>query len=244
MNHRLKVLGVALIAVLALTGIAAGAAHAETPIMSELASPAVTTLDANDVTGTEDGKLARFTIGGGARYIECTAAKQLSNATVIGSATTVTATPTFEACFSNGLKTVPVTVTHNGCTFTLTATKENGEQKVFEDLTIDCPEGKSVEVHVYESEAAHAANKSFCTYTIKPQTVAAFAEVTSAGAGATRDITLNMTTGAKLKVVNDGTAGLASCALTVGGEGSGVFSGKITVTGTNASQVQVGVFLG
>ncbi len=244
MSRNLKALGLALIAVLALSAVAAGAAQAETPIVSELASPGVTNLDAKDVTGTEDGKLARLTIGGGVRFVECTESNQLTLNPIVGSATTLTATPHYEKCFSNGLSTVPATVTHNGCTLTLTATKENAEKKVLGDVTIDCPAGKTIEVHVYESAAAHTANKSFCTYTIGPQTLTG-ATITTAGAGATREINLNLSTLSPAKVTNDGTAGLASCGLAVGATGNGSFTGNFTAIGTNAGTgAQVGIFLG
>ncbi len=242
MNHRLKALGLVLIAVLALSAFAAAAAQASTPIESELAVPA-TNVDTKDVTGTEDGKLARFTIGTGALFIECTESNQLTVTPFTKSTTTATATPHFEKCFRNGLTTVPVTVTHNGCTLTLTATPPSGGVTLG-DVTIDCPEGKTIEVHVYESAAAHTANKSFCTYTIGPQTLTG-ATITATGAGATRDLDINLSTLSAAKVTNDGTAGLASCGLAVGATGNGSFSGKFTATGTSSSTgAQVGLFLG
>ncbi len=240
MNHRLKALGLALIAVLALGGIAAAGAQAETPIVSELAAPNVTNLDVKDVTGTEDGKLARLGFGAGFRFIECTEAR-LTNAAIVGSATTVTATPNYEKCVENG-KT-PVTVTHNGCTATLTATKEK-EGKVLGDVTIDCAAGGQIELHIYEGAAGHAANKSICTYDIKPQTLTG-AEITSFGAGATRDLTVNLNALSTLKLTNTGPGGVATCSIAVNAEGTARFVGQMTVTGTNFnSGAQVGIFLG
>ncbi len=241
MNHRLKTLGLVLIGMLSLSGIAAGAAHAETPIASELAAPNVTTLDINDVTGTEDGKLARLTIGSGARFIECAAAKQASGS-FTGSATTVTATPTYEKCFSNGLTTIPVTVTHNGCTYTATATRVNAETKVLAHVTLDCPASKQLEIHVYKNATAHQNNEALCTYDIKPQTLTG-ADITSAGAGGSRDLTINLSTLSKLKLTNTGPSGLATCGIAVNAEGTAALTGKLTVTGTSASGAQVGVFL-
>ncbi len=242
MSRNLKALGLSLIAVLALGAVVAGAAQASTLVESELASPA-TNINAKDVTGTEDGKLARLSIGGGVRYVECTESNQLTVTPFTKSTTTLVATPHYEKCFSNGLATVPATVTHNGCTLTLTATPPSGGVTLG-DVTIDCPAGKTIEVHVYESAAAHAANKSFCTYTIGPQTLTG-ATITPTGVGAARDLDIDLSTLSAAKVTNDGTAGLASCGLAVGATGNGAFTGKFTATGINsATEAGVGLFLG
>ena len=70
MNRKLKGLGLALVACLALSGVAAASAQAETRIKSENVGNE-TNIDITNDTN-EHGKLARLTSGNGARFIECT----------------------------------------------------------------------------------------------------------------------------------------------------------------------------
>ncbi|HYJ21927.1 MAG TPA: hypothetical protein VEW07_07890 [Solirubrobacterales bacterium] len=158
MNGKLKALGLALIAVLALSAFSATASQGAA-VVTAGAYPA--TLEGKDVK-TKHGELARLTIGSGARYVECTTATLA--ATISEAKTEVDVTPSYSGCFSNGLTTVPATVTMNGCFFRLHATTTEKGQ-----ATVVCGGGAKIEVHVYESAVKHEENKPICTYDIEGQ---------------------------------------------------------------------------
>ena len=234
MSRNLKALGLALVACLALSGIAAVAAHAETAIESTLAAPNETTLDVTNDTN-EHGKLARLTIGNGARFVECTSLK-ISGVKFIKTITTATGTPEFAECFSNGLTTAPATVTHNGCKFKVTVKTTNTGEVTGEGCT-------NIEVHVFENVKAQEEKKSLCTYDIaEPQTVTGGAVKNAGGAGTAMDITAELAGTSKLqKITNTGAGGVAVCGLAVGAVGTGAFSGNLTITGTTAAGAAAGV---
>jgi hypothetical protein len=62
--------------------------------------------------------------------------------------------------------TKPITITPNGCGGVFTAKTEAG--KFTADQEFECPEGKGIEVHVYNKVASHT--ETLCTYEIPPQT--------------------------------------------------------------------------
>jgi hypothetical protein len=243
MSRNLKALGLALIAVLALSGIAAVSAQAETAVESELKSPAVTKIDVTNAVN-KHGELARLTIGNGARFVECTNID--FTGTITGSATTVTGTAEFTNCFANGLSASPVTVTHNKCTLEVTALKASTA-----NTTVKCPGGAGqVEIHVFENAEAQKLNKPLCTYDITipvaGQTVTGAPITTGGAAGKTHDLVADLSKATKLKeVFNTGPGGLAVCGVASGKHTEGAFTGKVTITGTEAANpgVQVGITL-
>jgi hypothetical protein len=243
MSRNLKALGLTLLAVSALGSIVAPAAQAETPIVTELKWPEATTLTGTDVTGTEDGKLARLTIGTGSRFIECTQAKQLSGS-ILESSTTTTLKPEYQECFANGLKSVPVTVTHNGCTLTATAKKES-EGEVPGEAIVDCPGGRGIEVHVFENGAAEKSNKPLCTYDIPAAQILTEARITTGGkAGNTHDLTVTLNSLTLVVMINTGPGGVVVCGIASGAIGKGSITGKITFRGFNSVGAQAGITLG
>ncbi|HYJ21929.1 MAG TPA: hypothetical protein VEW07_07900 [Solirubrobacterales bacterium] len=157
MKRNAKTLGVVMITVLALSFAIAPAAHANN--ITAGAYPAV--LTGKDVN-TEHGKLTRITIGNGARFVECTT--MTWSATLTSAQTEVDFTPTYAGCFSNGLTTVPATITTNGCVYRIHPTSTTMGQ-----TTIICPEGKQIEIHIYENTTRHEENKPLCTYDIAAQ---------------------------------------------------------------------------
>ena len=161
MNSNLKILGLVLLASLALGGIAAAAAQAETPIKSEGAG--VTTLDiTNDQN--EHGKLARLSFGNKARFVECTSVK-VSGLAFTGSVTTITGTPEFAECFANNQTSSPVEVPPIKCKIKFTVRKASTGDATGEGCT-------NIEVNVYENAEAQKNKKALCAYHIEmPQTV-------------------------------------------------------------------------
>ena len=166
MSRNLKALGLALVACLALTGIAAVAAQAETGIVSEVKALNGTNIDITNDTN-EHGKLARLTIGNGIRFIECTKINFLKTTgfNAEGTATTIKGTPEFAECFSNNLTAAPATVTHEKCELELTVlptslgqvkgAKENSSKELCTKIL----------VHVFENQKA-LEEKNRCAHTI------------------------------------------------------------------------------
>ncbi|HYJ21922.1 MAG TPA: hypothetical protein VEW07_07865 [Solirubrobacterales bacterium] len=226
MNGKFKAIGLALIAVLALSAFSATAAQGAE--VTAGAYPA--TLTGKDVK-TKHGELARLTIGNGARYVECESASL--SATLAGPAgqTEVSVSPSYAGCFSNGLTAVPATVTVNGCTFKLHATTKTEGQ-----ATVVCPEGKQIEVHVYENHTKHTENKPICTYDIAAQGPITGAKLGVINSGAANEgISVNLAELAKFNVTStmgplsvcgvNGTSGHAAT--------TGSLRGEYHVTGTS-----------
>jgi hypothetical protein len=168
MTRNLKALGLALVVVFAFAAISASAASAETT-ETKIHGALQTTPDSTaNITGTELGGNHKFTIAGIGTW-ECEESEFHGH--IAGKTTSPTITPTYTKCSMEvfGVKR-PSTITHNECTFTLTAhhfldaedTKGTGQ------IHIVCPAGKKIEIHVF-NDAAHTELR--CTYAIEPQTI-------------------------------------------------------------------------
>ena len=170
-NH-LKALGLALVAVFALSAVAASAASA---------NPALFTAEvgAGETAGIDGGQTSAFgnTFSIGGKPWSCEEAALVGEALTAGPASTeATLTPQYRNChvIIAGL-TFPITITVNGCHYKFNATKETtdteGNPTPFSaDLTIECNNaGEQIEIHVYASKAKHEADEPLCTYDIKPQ---------------------------------------------------------------------------
>lgn len=163
MSRLLKALTVAMSA-MALFAVMASAAHAETGALTAAEYPAI-------ITG-EQGPGASFDIGAGAvRTVNC-ATSDLS-ATIPGPADPVTFKPVYGGCTSEP-GGFPATVTTNGCDYRLGVSKPMTTEIVFPttgrmQVSLFCPAGTQLEIHVYENGAMHAAGVSTCKYDVGPQ---------------------------------------------------------------------------
>ncbi|HYJ21925.1 MAG TPA: hypothetical protein VEW07_07880 [Solirubrobacterales bacterium] len=190
MNGKFKAIGLALIAVLALSAFSATAAQGA--VVTAGAYPA--TLTGKDVK-TVHGELARLTIGNGARYIECE--NSTLSATISEAKTEVEITPTYSGCFSNGLTSVPSTVTFT-CVITIHPTSQVQGQ-----ATIGCGPGSQIQVHVYENHKKHTENKPICAYDIAAQGPITGAKLGVINAGAANEgISVNLAELAKFNVTS------------------------------------------
>lgn len=244
MNH-VKALGLALLAALALSAVASSVAQA-----AEVTAPTypanLTVKDAQ----TEHGKLTRFTIGNGARFIECTVANLTGTLTgEKASREKVTTHATFENCFANGLTAVPVTVTMNGCDLTLNISLTSATLSVMCPHTAEDPVTKktlqhAIQIHIYENEAKHKENKPLCTYDITDEkgTINQNLGAISIAAGET-DKVADLTLGVNLKEIRTtstlGAAGL--CGIASGVTGNSSLVGAYTVTGETSAGVAQGI---
>ncbi len=167
MIRNLKALGLALVAVFAMSALAASAAHAVTTDGEFTSDGAVT------VTGSGVEKLT-FEAG---QTLTCNGdhtvmpVNQTPWAAFNPGAglTTLTDQSHYSSCTASvGAQTLPATVTTNGCDFVI----HIGETKVANvsysgTADVVCGAGESIEIHVYQ-QASHAT--SVCTYKVGPQT--------------------------------------------------------------------------
>ncbi|HYJ20688.1 MAG TPA: hypothetical protein VEW07_01545 [Solirubrobacterales bacterium] len=163
MIRNLKALGLAVGAMLTLSAALASAAQAETGALTAPQYPAI-------VTGEQPGG-AVFDIGEPPTgSVTCGSSKL--DATLNGPTDPVTFTPTYANCTSDPGFT-PVTVTMNGCDYTVGFSRPGTTGQQFPTgamhAWINCPVGQQIEIHVYRDEFSHAVNVSTCTYDIKPQ---------------------------------------------------------------------------
>jgi hypothetical protein len=163
MARILKLLSLAATAVAALVAVMAPAAQAETGILTTGGFPSI-------VTGQKINPGPTFDIGG-VRTVSCATADL--EATLVGPADPVTFRPTYEGCNSEPGGPTPVTVTMNGCDYTIGFSRPGSTQQPVMTGTmhawVNCPAGQQIEIHVYADAAQHAANISTCTYDIRPQ---------------------------------------------------------------------------
>ncbi len=172
MTSNLKLLGLALAAVLALGAISASGASAATEPIAHVFCDGYPCFVTGEQPAAEKHK---FVTAAGA--IECEVAK-FASSEITGPTTGLTITPTQEKCvLHNNLTgtTDPATVTNNGCDYKYTVhfheTKKGGgvvADQFSGDFHIICPEGKKIEFHVFKNEA-HTELK--CTYQVEATTV-------------------------------------------------------------------------
>jgi hypothetical protein len=163
MTRNLKLLGLAVGAMLTMSSMLASAAQAETGVLTAQQYPAI-------VTGEQQGGVT-FDIGEAPiRTVSCTSKL---DGTLNAPTDPVTFVPTYANCFSEPGGATPVTVTMNGCDYTVGFSRPGttGQPATTGEMHawVNCPAGQQIEIHIYENAFLHAANVSTCTYDIKPQ---------------------------------------------------------------------------
>jgi hypothetical protein len=167
MTRSLKALGLAMVAMLALGAVLASAASAA-PKLTSASNEYPVVLEGSQSTKH------KFTLPGN-RTFECTTVKFVGEIKSKAEAETSKATvaPTYEGCTATILGNIdPVTVTLNGCTYQLSLTEEaaSAGYEYAGAVKIQCPAGKSIEVHVWENTTKHTNNEAtLCTYSIGEQ---------------------------------------------------------------------------
>jgi hypothetical protein len=161
MSRILRALGLSLGAMAALVALMAPAAHAETGALTAGEYPAL-------ITG-QQGPGGAFDIG--ARNVECITSDL--NGTIGAAADPVTLKPLYANCISNP-GALPVTITANGCDYSFGVSKpgttliENPTTGRLQ-VSLNCPAGKQLEIHIYENAVKHGENISTCTYDVPSQ---------------------------------------------------------------------------
>ena len=154
MFHKLRNLTLTLVAVFAMSVIAAAAAQAEFPAQLT-AEPGTTSIHTE-----QEGNVI---LTRGPRTVKCNVVTSTGPAT--NGATEVTLTPVYAGCEAPGLG--PATVTTNGCQYQVTFTADivSGKHTWTGIVHLVCPGvTKQIEIHVYTSAANHTANSPVCTY--------------------------------------------------------------------------------
>lgn len=164
MTRILRTLGLAAAAIAALVALAAPAAQAETGTLTAAGFPSI-------VTGQQAPGVT-FDVGGGPiRTVSCGTSDL--EATIEGPSDPVTFRPLYEGCSSEPGGATPVTVTLNGCDYTIgfgrPGTTQQPETTGTMHAWVNCPAGQQIEIHVYENAFMHAMNVSTCTYDLFPQ---------------------------------------------------------------------------
>lgn len=164
MTRILRTLGLAAAAIAALVAVMAPAAQAETGSLTSAGFPSI-------VTGQQAPGVT-FDVGGGPiRTVSCVTSDL--EATLFGPTDPVTFRPLYEGCTSEPGGATPVTVTLNGCDYTVgfgrPGTTEQPATTGTMHAWVICPAGQQIEIHVYENAFMHAMNVSTCTYDLFPQ---------------------------------------------------------------------------
>jgi hypothetical protein len=216
MMRNLKVLGLALVAVFAMSAVAASMASAD-----ELNTAANTTVT---LTGKQTTTNVLKTNVGSTECEEAT-----FTGTTVTPSSTVSVTPVYNKCKSLGF---PAIIHMNGCTYLLhVGAGTTGTA----DLV--CPAGKDVVVTA--NAPAPAVLK--CTITVKPQTGLGTITYTNEGSGTTAAVILDLNL---INIASSSTAGTGIGACPTKSDTAGTLVGSVTATADkDGTAEQVGIFL-
>jgi hypothetical protein len=163
MSQIRKAIGLVVVVAAAVAAFAP-AAQAETGALTTAGFPSI-------VTGQQLGGVT-FDVGGGPiRTVTC--ATSTLETTLEMPTDPVTFRPNYAGCTSEPGGATPVTVTLNGCDYTIgfsrpgTTEQQQGTGRMH--AWVNCPAGQQIEIHVYENAFMHAMNVSTCTYDLFPQ---------------------------------------------------------------------------
>jgi hypothetical protein len=174
MIRNIKVLSVALVAILLMGAMTASSALAVEETQGVLTSDGSVKLTGTDTVG--EPSILKFN---GTQSIECHGHYDIGNVgetphgainlSAGNSVTTVTVLPTYSNCFGVvGATKAPATVTLNGCDYVIHMETTNGTAGQYGGSTdMVCPAGKQIEAHLYNNAEYKT---SICTYTFGAQT--------------------------------------------------------------------------
>jgi len=230
MTRNLKALVLALVASLALSAAIASTASAEPAVFTAAVGAEVLVETIGEQIGTDTFVVA------GLPAMTCTTVKEHSFPEEGGvhkkgpSAPNSTITPEYAGCHIVLLGiTKPLTITLNGCTYTTTATKNTSGFAFSVDVSINCPENKQIELHVYNN-AAHT--ETLCTFDIGPQAINNQIQLTNEG-GSPDDVVGHMN--ATINAHNTKTGGVCGNST----EPTCVYKGTHTLRATNEAKAFV-----
>jgi hypothetical protein len=224
MIRNLKVLGLGIMAVLAMSAVAASAASAD--IFTSESSPV-------RITSKESGSGLVWTFTAGT--VKCKEASYTASSVVMPTST-VTMTPSYPAKTAGGEQNCtgfgfPAEINTNGCVY-----KSTIGGTTTGNMEILCPEGKEITV------TAVSAGITKCVVHFGSQTFIGITTYSNTGFGTTREIE-DSTFGVKVvKYKHTAGAGVGSC--TSGSSSEGSYSSTTIWTGENlAGTAHIGLFL-
>jgi energy-converting hydrogenase Eha subunit B len=225
MTRNLKALGLALVATMAFCAVVASAASAD----EFKAESAPVTL-----TGIQDpGTLDKFTTTAGT--LECEKANYTGTQSGVKS-TSVVITPVYSECFVGGA--VPAIIHMNGCSYKFTL---DAAPATTGTVHVECPTTVGPPHVTHEITITVGFPTVKCTLHVHEQTIGGII-YTNVGAGATREITVDVNATGLTYTETAGT-GLGACT-TSSTQHTGTYVGKATITGEkDPSGVHVGVFV-
>jgi hypothetical protein len=233
MARTLKTLGLSLVAVLAFGAVSASVASGATETVASLTTtgnyPAT-------LVGGQSGGNHKFDFGGGLGALECK--EVVMHSTLSAASTSATVQSTYNECILNVSGTErPTTITMNGCEFIMTVHQfYSGSGKGTGQGHLVCPEGKAIEVHVF-NDAEHTQSR--CTYHIAPQTISEgleFQTMESGGPGEKATMTVIINEAPVTATKTSGSAlqcGGATCVAK--------YKGTSEIVATNEAEEQVGL---
>jgi len=218
--RNLKILGLALVAMLAMSAVAASMASADTFTAEKYP---VT------ITGDQDGQTDVFTTTAGT--VSCKKATYVG--TVAAASKEASATPTYSECTGLGF---PVTIDTNGCSYKFTMTDVVTDASTTARVDIVCPGTEEITV------TAKSGATTKCIIHIPPQTTLSHVELSNIGTGTTREITGNITISG-IKYTHTAGTGVGAC--TGGSASNGSYAGRVRLTGeeTVSPFNHIGIFL-
>jgi hypothetical protein len=188
MTRNLKALGLALVAVFAMSAIAASAAQAEgAPSLTPASYPAwlTTTAEGNQVYTTDTGQKVECTTVTGQATIEKAG---------VGDTSVTSTDIKYSGCNALiGTSTLPATVDMTGCDFKFSGGKTDPADSTHYTnaaVAIECPVGVTgPDVTIFSSAANHTAGTALCHITVWNSVTAGSVTYTNV-AGATNTVTL------------------------------------------------------
>jgi len=217
MSRNLKILGLALMAIIAMSAVVVSLASAAEVEFKLESSPTV-------LTGTQEGSGDVFHTMGG----NVTCGKATYEGSVTGtSSPEAEVEPTYGNCTAFGFINVPIHI--NECRYRFTSGEEKGGN--FEgSLDSVCPEGKAIEI-----------TSPGCRVTVGTQTpTGGTITYTNIGTGAAREIRLDVALTGIHYIEDENGGGCSSAGVTTT---DGTYNGHVTVTGENAKKVHRGIWV-
>ncbi len=221
MIRNIKALGLAAMAILAMAAFASSA-------MAE--KPGTFTASSYPVHVFGEDTDDTFTVSGS--VLNCTHGTFSGEAKA--ASTSITITPVYTNCTKNS--TEPATVTTNGCAYVFEVGTMSNHAEAHGSVEIECPAGKSIEVHSYANHTTHTSGSSNCTITVGPQTVENVL-YTNKEENGIKHIHLESTNGTGI-IVSTQIHGSCSFGFTL--TPSGDYDAGVTVKGTNGVSIDVG----
>lgn len=222
--RRLKVLGISVMATLALGTALASAAQAK-GIFGAEQYPA-------SVKGTPTNEL---TFSGGTRSGTCGGS---FGAVLTAASGALEVTPQYANCKTTS-GSWPVSVVPNGCTYSWSINTVSGGTEGTGTETIACPAGKELTISLYDGKSQQEEGIARCAWGIAPQGPLSGIGYTNLGSGKTAHIEAATNIGGIKATVLKGTK--TQCGADLGGTTSFNLSGKIDLVASNVGSEQVGL---